>query len=86
MSVTGTGRIIQEVIISPLGNPLGRVTLINEILQKYDSLVNFADYDADHNGKMDALFIKWARSDTGWATFWWACMSTDNSPVTVDGV
>jgi M6 family metalloprotease-like protein len=69
-----------------LGNPAGRVTLINEILQKHDALVNFADYDTDHNGKMDALFVKWAGADTGWATFWWASMSTDNSPITVDGV
>jgi len=64
----------------------GKVALINEILQEYDSTVNFADYDADHNGKMDALFIKWAGDDTGWGNFWWACMSTDNSPITVDGV
>ena len=35
---------------------------------------------------MDALFIKWAGPDTGWATFWWACMSTDSYPITVDGV
>jgi len=59
---------------------------LNEILQAYDSQVNYADYDADHNGKMDAIFIKWAGSDTGWATFWWASMSTVSSSVTFDGV
>ena len=69
-----------------LGAPQGKIVLINEILLAYDSQVNFSDYDTDHNGKMDALFIKWAGSDTGWATFWWACMSTDSSPITVDGV
>jgi M6 family metalloprotease-like protein len=69
-----------------LGKPQGRVVLMNEILQKYDNEVNFADYDADRNGKMDALFIKWAGSDNGWANFWWACMSTVSSPITVDGV
>ncbi len=69
-----------------LGRGNGYEVLINEILQAYDNEINFAMYDADNNGKIDALFIKWAGSDTGWATFWWACMSTASSPTTVDGV
>ncbi len=69
-----------------LGASQGRIALINEILQAYDNQINFADYDADHNGKMDALFIKWAGSDNGWGNFWWACMSTDSTPITLDGV
>ena len=64
----------------------GHEILINEILLAYDNQVNFTDYDADQNGKIDALFIKWAGSDTGWATFWWASTSLMNFPVTVDGV
>jgi len=68
-----------------LGRPQGRDALINEILQAYDSQVNFADYDADHNGKIDALFIKWAGTDNGWGNFWWACMSSSSSSLTVDG-
>ena len=64
----------------------GKVVLINEILQAHDSQVNFTLYDADHNEKIDALFIKWAGSDTGWASFWWACMSSTGSSLTVDGV
>ena len=68
------------------GMSQGRVTLINEILQYYDNQIDFSVYDADHNGKMDALFIKWAGSDNGWSNFWWACMSTTSSIVTVDGV
>ena len=68
------------------GKPLGRVILINEILAAYDSQVDFSVYDADHNGKMDALFIKWAGDDTGWGNFWWACMSTTGSVIPVDGV
>jgi len=69
-----------------LGKPQGRIALMNEILQAYDSQVNFADYDTDYNGKMDALYIKWAGSDDGWGNFWWACMSTTGSAITVDGV
>ena len=69
-----------------MGSPQGRIALINEILQAYDNQVNFAEYDADHNGKMDALFIKWAGADNGWGNFWWASMSTDSSPITIDGV
>ena len=58
-----------------LGKTQGRDALINEILLAYNSQINFANYDSNGNGKIDALFIKWAGSDTGWSTFWWASMS-----------
>jgi M6 family metalloprotease-like protein len=64
----------------------GKAVLINEILQAYDSQINYTSCDADHNGKIDSLFIKWVGSDIGWGNFWWACTSTDSSPITVDGV
>jgi M6 family metalloprotease-like protein len=64
----------------------GAESLVNEIFQTYDSQINFADYDADHNGKIDGLFVNWAGPITGWGTFWWVWVGADYSPVTVDGV
>ena len=69
-----------------LGYAAGSDALINEILLTYDNQINFANYDADHNGKIDGLFINWAGPNTGWGTFWWAWMGAVYSPVTVDGV
>ena len=69
-----------------MGKSDGRKALINEILLAYNSQINFSNYDANGNGKIDALFIKWAGPDTGWGSFWWASMSGVFSSVTVDGV
>jgi M6 family metalloprotease-like protein len=62
----------------------GREALINEIIGAYNNQINYADYDADHDGKIDAVFIKWAGSDNG--NFWWAYQPTMYTPITVDGV
>lgn len=51
----------------------GQEALIREAIQYYDKRGHdFSQYDNDHDGSIDAVFIKWTGPDTGWSSFWWA--------------
>ncbi len=65
----------------------GREALIMEAINAYNATHDFAQYDNDHDGVIDAFFIKWTGPDNGWGSFWWACQPTwdANPSYRVDG-
>lgn len=50
---------------------IGRQELINELLEFYDDVIDYSNYDADKDGIIDALYIDYVGADTGWGSFWW---------------
>jgi M6 family metalloprotease-like protein len=47
--------------------------LIKEALTYYEANGHdFAPYDNDGDGYIDAFFLKWTGPDSGWGGFWWA--------------
>jgi M6 family metalloprotease-like protein len=67
----------------------GLQALMTEAIQAYDPLVDFAQYDNDHDGLIDYFIVYWAGPDEGMGSVWWGFKTGwDNSlgAVTVDGV
>ena len=50
----------------------GEQDLIEEVLRTLDSTIDFADYDADKDGKIDGMCINFAGDNTGWGSTWWS--------------
>lgn len=56
-----------------LGDGTGQDTLIKEAINYYNNQGHdFAQYDNNNDGRIDAFFIKWTGPDEGWSSFWWA--------------
>jgi M6 family metalloprotease-like protein len=71
-----------------LGDGPGQEELMMEAINYFDVQGHdFAQYDNDNNGAIDAVFIKWTGPDNGWADFWWAYQADwqSNPNYTVDG-
>ena len=71
-----------------LGFGPGEEALIAEAIQYYDARGHdFSQYDSDHDGTIDSLFVKWTGPDNGWANFWWAYQWSWNAtdPIFADG-
>lgn len=69
-----------------LGDGAGQTALINEALGYYATQGHdFAQYDNDNDGTIDAFFIKWTGPDTGWNGFWWAYQTTYQGSATFGG-
>lgn len=65
----------------------GEQDLIEEVLGMLDESVDFTDYDADNNGRIDGICINFAGENTGWGSTWWSHKYTFlDSSVTFDGV
>jgi len=63
--------------------------LFAEVMTAYDSQINYANYDNDHDGDIDNIFLYWTGPDTGWSGFWWAyqnSFSYSGTPIKWDGV
>lgn len=59
-----------------LGWEQGYGNLVKEAVNHYKAQGHdFAQYDSDNDGYIDALFIKWTGPDDGWGSFWWAYQS-----------
>ena len=49
----------------------GIASLYTEVLDAYDSKIDYSQYDADGNGYIDGLYLHFAGEDSGWgSTFW----------------
>jgi M6 family metalloprotease-like protein len=60
--------------------------LVKEVLNAYNPYINYAQYDNDGDGYVDALFIKWTGPSGAWASSWWAWQATGFDPAyVVDG-
>lgn len=59
-----------------LGDGAGNEALVSEAMNYYASPAggshNFAQYDNDNNGYLDAVYVKWTGPIGAWASFWWA--------------
>lgn len=63
--------------------------LFSEVMTAYDPQVNYADFDNDHDGDIDSIFLYWTGPDNGWLGFWWAYHTSywySGTPRTWDGV
>ena len=65
----------------------GEQDLIKEVLGMLDDHVNFNDYDANHDGKIDGICINFAGDNTGWGSTWWSHKyDFQDSSIKFDGV
>ncbi|HTD66123.1 MAG TPA: hypothetical protein VK846_06280, partial [Candidatus Limnocylindria bacterium] len=64
----------------------GTAAVIAELIQHFDPIHDFAQYDRDGNGKVDYFAILWSGQHTGWGSFWWAYYSGLPTPIVADGV
>ncbi|CAK0760123.1 immune inhibitor A [Gammaproteobacteria bacterium] len=56
-----------------LGDNSGNEALVMEAMNYFAGQGHdFAQYDNDGNGTLDAVYIKWTGPDNGWSNFWWA--------------
>lgn len=49
--------------------------LVKEVMTAYNGAINYANFDANSDGYLDAVFIKWTGPNTGWGSTWWAWQS-----------
>ena len=54
------------------GEDSGEQDLIKEVLQMLDETVDFKDYDANGDGRIDSICINFAGESTGWGSTWWS--------------
>lgn len=47
-------------------------TLYSEVLDYYDSEIDYSKYDADNNGYIDGLYLHFAGDDSGWGSALWS--------------
>ncbi len=50
----------------------GEQELIKEVFELLDAKVDFTNYDANHDGKLDGICINFAGDNTGWGSTWWS--------------
>jgi M6 family metalloprotease-like protein len=60
--------------------------IINEIMNFYNSSINFNDYDYDGDGNLDGIYMIYNYPAGNWASFWWAYLSSYLGNSTFDGV
>lgn len=53
-------------------NEHGIDSLFVEAADALDSQIDFSQYDSDHDGYMDGMYIHFAGPDTGWMSTWWS--------------
>lgn len=51
---------------------LGEQDLLKEVFEMLDSTVDFTDYDANNDGRLDSVCINFAGENTGWGSTWWS--------------
>lgn len=47
-------------------------SLYKEVLDAIDPEVDFSQYDGNHDGYIDGLYLHFAGTDSGWASCWWS--------------
>ena len=50
----------------------GEQDLIKEVLTSLDETVDFNNYDANQDGRIDGICINFAGENTGWGSTWWS--------------
>lgn len=55
-------------------------SLVAEALAALDESENLSRFDANKDGKLDAVYVHFAGPDTGWGSVWWNNESTASDP------
>lgn len=55
-------------------------SLVAEALAALDESENLSRFDANKDGKLDAVYVHFAGPDTGWGSVWWSNESTASDP------
>lgn len=58
----------------------GIASLYTEVLDAIDPEVDFSQYDGNHDGYIDGLYLHFAGENTGWASCWWSVTYRDLLP------
>lgn len=53
------------------GGREGDFAIIEEVLDAYNSQVDYSQYDRNNDGLIDGIYIFYTGSDNGWGNFWW---------------
>ena len=65
----------------------GEQDLIKEVLEMLDPAVDFSDYDANNDGRLDGICINFAGDNDGWGSTWWSHKyEYQDSSIKYDGV
>ena len=65
----------------------GEQELLREVLEMLDTTVDFNDYDANADGRLDGICINFAGENDGWGSTWWSHeYSFLDSSIAFDGV
>ncbi len=64
----------------------GRELVIQEIIDAYDSTVDFSRYDSDGDGFIDAMYIMYAGDSDDYGDFYWAYKTYVAYDIQADGV
>lgn len=55
-------------------------SLVAEALAALDESEDLSRFDANEDGKLDAVYVHFAGPDTGWGSVWWSNESTASDP------
>ncbi len=66
-------------------NAANRVVM-QEVIEHFDPVHDFSQYDNNHDGKVDYFAIIWSGPDNGWGNFWWGYQWRLAQPIVADGV
>ena len=60
-------------------------SLVAEALAALDESEDLSRFDANEDGKLDAVYVHFAGPDTGWGSVWWSNESTASDPDALRG-
>lgn len=63
----------------------GNNVLIKEVMEHYDGVIDFSEYDANNDGLIDLVYFMYGGSNSGWGTQWWSYVTQFSSESTYDG-
>jgi M6 family metalloprotease-like protein len=69
-----------------LADGVGNTTVINEIMNYYDGVIDFTDYDYNQDGYLDGIYMIYNHPEEGWDSFWWAYLWSYFGSSRFDGV
>lgn len=84
-----TGDVYSYSAEMPRADYGDRYALLSEVLSALDEQINYQDYDADEDGRIDCVLLHLPHNtDDGWGTTWWPSCSVDTwqSIPPMDGV
>ncbi|MCR4846260.1 MAG: M6 family metalloprotease domain-containing protein, partial [Eubacterium sp.] len=63
-----------------------RAMVFEEVVEYYDDIIDYSDYDSDNDGYVDCIYIYYAGEDTGFGTSFWSYAGDFWYDEKIDGV